>query len=795
MMSFLSTVVTSHFPSTNNQLRNASNPRQQATIHDGRVTIQPLQGKPNSYVAGTSGTRVDTSGTGENYSGQQRVVKCFNCQGEGHMARQCPKPMRKRDAMWFRDKVLLVEAQGNGKVLNEEELEFLDPGIAEGPVSQLVITHNAAYQADDLDAYDSDCGEISTAKAVLMANLSSYGSNVLSEVPISENTNNDMLNQSVQEMMYSEPSQFVEHPENEIHSDSNIIPYSQYLIESRNTAVQDTNSSTQQDVMILFVFEQLSQQVTNCNKVNKDNLMANETLSTELERYKEREKEAKNIDNEIALEKKVKELDNILFYLKKAQQIRPMLYDGNVIAKETNVISIDDLEETLMLKEESRSKMLLKQSDPLVLEKKINIQPVNYVVLNQLSEDFGKHFVPQQELSAEQAFWFQMSNPSTDSSDASPVKVDVPSELLKVSLVNASLKKLKFHLTQFDSVVKKRITPDALTEDIVNIVLNSFENMNAYVNVKYMETCNKCLELEAELIKQHNMVEKDEYNKLLKSYSKLEQHCISIELAMQLNKENFQTNNTSVNQNEPTFDQLFQLNNLKAELQAKDMTIKKLKAHIKRVNENSTSEGVKMDIDEIETINIELKHRVAKIITENEHLKQTYKQLYDSIKLSRVRAKEHSESLVNQLNQKSVEFTDLNAQLQEKVFVITSLKNDFRKLKGKDIVDNAALVSNATTIAPGMYKLDPVILAPRDKNNRETHTYYLKHTMEQATILREIVEQAKSLNLLDSASYTACKYVKLIQELLGYVRDTCPDIHTPSKKLAAVTPINKKKIV
>ncbi|GJT74941.1 hypothetical protein Tco_1041666 [Tanacetum coccineum] len=100
-----------------------------------------------------------------------------------------------------RKKALLVKAQGNGKVLNEKELEFLvDPGIAEGPVTQSVITHNATYQADDLDVYDSDCDEISTAKAVLMANLSSFGSDVLSEVPISDNTNNDKLNQSVQKM-------------------------------------------------------------------------------------------------------------------------------------------------------------------------------------------------------------------------------------------------------------------------------------------------------------------------------------------------------------------------------------------------------------------------------------------------------------------------------------------------------------------------------------------------------------------------------------------------------------------
>ncbi|GKB20088.1 hypothetical protein Tco_0854011 [Tanacetum coccineum] len=272
--------------------------------------------------------------------------------------------------------------------------------------------------------------------------------------------------------------------------------------------------------------------------------------------------------------------------------------------------------------------------------------------------NFGKRFIPQQELSDEQVFRLQTSHPNTDQSAFLPVKIEAPRELPKVSLVNTSFKKLKYHLGQFDNVVKKRIMPDALTEgewgfehtkavflkeiipflktvkdifnvfdkdllneisekqfliendqlldqiisqDIVNIVLNSSLDMNTYVNVNssvamndyvnYVEMCNKCLELEAELIKQHNMVEKDEYNRLSKFFSKLEQHCISLEIAM------------------------------------------------------------------------------------------------------------------------------------------------------------------------------------------------------------EIVEQAKSLNPIDSASYYACKYVKFIQALLGYVRDTCLDIHKPSKKLVAVTPINKKKTV
>ncbi|GJR34400.1 hypothetical protein Tco_1210084 [Tanacetum coccineum] len=384
-----------------------------------------------------------------------------------------------------------------------------------------------------------------------------------------------------------------------------------------------------------------------------------------------KEKEDKNIDKEIALEKKFKELDNIVckmgqsvqtvhmltkvqvfydnnlkqalgfqnpFYLKKAQQIRPILYDGSVIAKETNAISIVDSEETLLLEEENRSKMLLKQSDPIVLEKKVNIKPINYAELNRLSEDFGKRFFPQQEVFDEQAFWLQISHPNTDQSASSPDNIEAPRELPKYHI-----DKQCFEIQKKQFLIENdRLLDQIISQDILNIVVNSSLVINTSVNVNsfvvmndsvnYVEMCNKCLELEAELIKQHNMVEKDEYNRLSKRFSKLEQHCISLELAMQLNKLIFQKNNTFMNQTKLSFDQLFELNNLKAELQEKDTTIEKLKANIKRLNKTSTTNSVKKDIDEIETINIELEHRMAKLIAVNKHLKQTYKQLYDSIK-------------------------------------------------------------------------------------------------------------------------------------------------------------------
>ncbi|GJS42680.1 retrovirus-related pol polyprotein from transposon TNT 1-94 [Tanacetum coccineum] len=126
MMSFLTVVVTSRYPTANNQLRNSSNPRQQAIINNGRVTIQPIQRRQTSLAAGT--TRTYTPGASGSNSGKQSTVIYYNCKGEGHVSKQCTKPKRKRDDCWFKDKVLLVQAQASGQILHEEELAFLaDP--------------------------------------------------------------------------------------------------------------------------------------------------------------------------------------------------------------------------------------------------------------------------------------------------------------------------------------------------------------------------------------------------------------------------------------------------------------------------------------------------------------------------------------------------------------------------------------------------------------------------------------------------------------------------------------------
>ncbi|GJU38355.1 retrovirus-related pol polyprotein from transposon TNT 1-94 [Tanacetum coccineum] len=723
MMSFLTAVVTSRYPTTNNQLRTSSNPRQQATIYDGKVTVQPVQGRQTSYAAGT--TRKYTPGASGSNTGKQRTVI----------------------------------SQASGQALTEEEIAFLaDPGLPDIQTSQTVITHNAAYQADDLDAYDSDCDELNSAKIALMANLSRNGSDALTEVHNQDNLNYDLFNQSEQIMTSSEQSNDVSQSETDIISDSNIIPYSQYLSETQQETVQNSNSSAQQDVLILSMFDQITTQVTHCNTVNK-------ALTTELDRYKEEVKDLKekqnvensfsgsneqfaeivhlkqnlfeqvqekdclmktvselknklkleenrNIEREIELEKKIKQLDNIIFKrgqsaqtvrmltkskicydhsskqaigfekpfcMKKARESKPKLYD------------VPDSDETLELSEKSRSKMLLKEQDPLFVKHKINTKPINYDILN---NDYYKRFVRQTDLYCEHAYWKATSVPALDPS-------------------------------------------------------HSF-------------------------------------------FTTLEKHCITLEADSQLNQEIFQQENSVLNQNAPSFTQLFELSELRAQSQEKDTVIVKLKEQIKSLKGNVDDSKVKMDMDEIETLNIELEHRVTKLVAENEHLKQTYKQLYDSIKPKRVQSKEQCDALIKQVNIKSGEISDLNAKLQEQGLVIAALKNELRKLKGKAL-DKEAIETHSVDPKVSKDNVEPI--TPKLLNKRTAHSSYIKHTQEEALVLRDIVEHVKANYPQDSLLESAFRYTKVIQDLLSHISRTCPSINNFDPQLVAVTPRKKDKKV
>ncbi|GJR89832.1 hypothetical protein Tco_0213843 [Tanacetum coccineum] len=247
-------------------------------------------------------------------------------------------------------------------------------------------------------------------------------------------------------------------------------------------------------------FAAFQQEIDTLKETLSNQVKEKESLSTTLTVFKteSKEKKSKYIDKEIVLENQNKELENILcklyrstqamhmltkpqvfydnthkqalgyqnmFHLRKAQRIKPTLYDGSVIAKEHDVIFVIDDEETLILEEESRSKMLDKQNDPISIKHKINISLIDY-----------------------------------------------------------------------SNIDNNQLLKQTMSQEIVNIAVN------------YVDEYNKCLELKTELLKKKDLIEKDVYDKLLKSYLTLEKHCISLELTTQLDQESFQKDNFRENQ-------------------------------------------------------------------------------------------------------------------------------------------------------------------------------------------------------------------------------------------------------
>nr|GEV67629.1 integrase, catalytic region, zinc finger, CCHC-type, peptidase aspartic, catalytic [Tanacetum cinerariifolium] len=696
MMSFLTAIVTSRYPPTNNQLRNSSNPRQQATINNGRVIVQPIQGRKNSLAAGTS--RPYTSGPSGNNSGKQRIVVCYNCKGEGHMSKKCTKPKRKRDEALFKDKVLLVQAQANRQILHEEELEvFGRPG---------------------------DCRS-SNHTIAFMANLSHYGSDNLAKVHNPDNVTNKVINQAVQIMPISEQSNIMNQSETEITSDSNIILYSQYVTESQY-----------------------------------DNKSVNETLTAELERYKDQVrilKEGNDVDKASDSCAQSMEINNLKQTLSEhlkekeslIQMLEPKLYDGNVIQK-TNANVIRDSEETLMLEDESRSKMLQKQKDPMMSEKKVNTKPVDYTALNQLSQDFETWFVPQTEL---------------------PTLVEVPKELPKVSMVNSSLNKLKFHLASFHVVFKERTTTTAITEGtygfehtkacfkdeiipFVKALKDLFNLFDQYLTDELSEVQNVFNKIE-QAIKQHHVETnrfQDKIKEVLNKNERLLEQAISKDIVNIVVTANVNYPYESVNDCERcvTLETELQKDFIKKECYDKLFKqyttlekhfLKKGHSHYEIERENQVPQwkfkrgNDKKELEEIETINIELDHK-------------------------------------------------------EKVLVITALKDTLRKLKGKAVVDEAVTLH---PIDLELLRIDVAPLAPKLQNNKTAHYDYLKHTQEKTATLRKIVENERLLNPLNTSLDYACKYTKRIQELLIILKQTCLCINDLGNKLMAVTLVNKTK--
>ncbi|GJU41323.1 retrovirus-related pol polyprotein from transposon TNT 1-94 [Tanacetum coccineum] len=304
-----------YLPQTNNQLRTSSNPRNQATVQDGRVVVQNVQGRQNKGQgnnvrgAGATGYGGAQNRVRNANPGQARQIKCYNCNGVGHIARNYTQPKHPQNSEYFKDKMLLMQAQENGVVLDEEQLLFLaggqdntiDEDVDEQPVQDLALNVNNVFQADDCNAFDSDVDEAPTAQTMFMANLSSadlvydeagpsYDSYILFEVQDHDHYQDAVCEHHEEHEMHDgvQPNYVVD-SHADYTSDSNMIPYDQYVKDNAVPVVQSNVSTVPNDAYMMLDNDMHKPNAQSAYKTPRNTIVDN-SLTIELATYKEQVK-------------------------------------------------------------------------------------------------------------------------------------------------------------------------------------------------------------------------------------------------------------------------------------------------------------------------------------------------------------------------------------------------------------------------------------------------------------------------------------------------------------------------
>ncbi|GJR87481.1 hypothetical protein Tco_0211492 [Tanacetum coccineum] len=676
--------------------------------------------------------------------------------------------------MIIKDKMLLMQAQENGAVLDEEELLFLageqgntfDADVDNQPVQDLALNEDNFFQADECDAFDSDVMHEPTLRLILHGQLPSAG------VYLSDNETFVLMPHSHELKIYKEQVAIYEQrakfelTEREQRMDDQM----RMLIQNRNKMEENLKKelhSVKPKFLTDFSnLKHLNDKLENKLHSQDQSIQTVHMMLNPAQVYDQRTKTALGAQNP--------------FHLRQAKKAQPALYDGEELLKTHHVlVNVPSYEEELELAETNRNKLYVKMNDSAYVEKR--------------SLDLAKRKAEELKANAPP---LPVLPPTTVYPPNTPIHL-VPRTLPTISQVHIGQLKAVFENLEAEVdqneidlksgeiewknllITNENLIAECLSKDVFYTATDSVLNVSRFSDMHDAFTIaqKRIADLESENFNLRNKIQNDDHDSMIKHFSKLEVEHFNLQLKYQNLKERFGNKKPVTSSDAPSFDSLFVIGKLNEQIQSRGNTIRELKEKISRLTEKNSDANPTPDLKALVSQNKDLTaklnalHDLNELFREeNAKVKQHYKELYDSIKITRAKTTDQNNSLLSEIE-------NLKAQLKD-------------NSKCATIPDNKPKV-----LAPGRYPIDVEPIPPKLKKNREVHLHYIKHLKENVETLREIVEEAKVKRPLDTSLASACRYTKHSQELLEYVIGTCPKDFSPRDTQNASTNSLRKKQV
>ncbi|GJS80297.1 hypothetical protein Tco_0730178 [Tanacetum coccineum] len=546
---------------------------------------------------------------------------------------------------FFKDKMLLMQAQENGAVLDEEKLLFLagdqtntfDAYADDQPVKDLAQNDDNIFQADECDAFDSDVDDEPTVYCA-------------PSVPIDASVLHDNNAYIPHDPLVTELSIYKQQVAMyEQYAKFDLILCEQKMDEQMRMLIQDRNKKEEN------LKNELHYVKLQLNSTIKSNTIIKETITALKHEFKHKETKfitdfsnLKTLNDKLEYKlyaqdqfiqtvhmmlkpKKLHDHDDVTavgaqnpFYLRKAEVAQPTLYDGDEILKTHHVpISVTSSEEDLEIAEITRQKM----NDPVCVEKRIKIIPPNYS-----KENFLATFTPHTQLTLEQVFWSNdllKQRAEALKANSSPLPILPPATVSLVKEVRAMKAVFENMEAEVDQnaidkkcreierknllITNENLIANCIAQDVFYTVTDSALSASRFhdLSTAYNVAMTRVVELEYENSKLLDKIQHDSHDTMVKDFSKLEVAHLNLQLKYQHLKENIENFKSKSSKDVHEFDTFFELGIRDDQIQGHRNTIRKLKAQISQLKANKSDELCTLDYKSLDSQNFQLNETVT----------------------------------------------------------------------------------------------------------------------------------------------------------------------------------------